>query len=217
MDEIRLEMRGMMVNNRENNVYDKQIEKIESDLKILSRESCLIILANLMIHGRMFYEQLKAQTGLGKATIFRGLDLLLEANYVQKETDPLILDKRKNAYYFVAGKEFRFPKVDKTFISYLEAKEKLYLLNEMSNSLYSMPTAIMKVASKKQVAKSNDNKQGMGKVAYLNLFESEDFAAIQKNVFATIQEIEKLCSKKRRDYKKPLEKGGAVAITLISI
>ncbi|MFX0114696.1 MAG: hypothetical protein ACFFB3_09115 [Candidatus Hodarchaeota archaeon] len=207
----------MASNDQEIVTYDQQIERLEKDLRILSRDSCLIILANLMIQGKMIYEKLKEKTGLGKATIFRGLDLLIESNYVAKEKDPRISDKRKNTAYFATDKEFRLPKIDRNFITYLESNGKIELLDEIARNLYSLPTAIMKAASEIETRKQSESNGEKVAIAYSNLLEFENFPLIQEKVLSTIEEIEKLCLKKKREYKEPLRNGIAISIMLVSL
>lgn len=69
--------------------------------KIGTSESSLLIYSFLNLYGKTTPAALRNRTRLSKATIFRNLALLLQANLIKKEVDLSAKDKRYNLSYYI--------------------------------------------------------------------------------------------------------------------
>ncbi|MFW9928607.1 MAG: hypothetical protein ACFFD1_04375 [Candidatus Thorarchaeota archaeon] len=197
--------------------YDEWVSYIKKHLEIFAHESCAIIYTNLLIYGKLSYNELMNKTDLGRGTIFRALTLLSEANLIEKGIDPKIKDKRMNSYYFAKPFEALFD-MDKLFFDYLKEKNllKLYftfLRNErdLTNNIVK---AVMRIQTDKTIQKIQKKIKNIEKQSKEHknrfTFTYNEIGSISDPVLF-FKEFQNLCMRfedeihrKKRDFKEPL-------------
>ena len=189
----------------DNNNLNNKITKLEDIVSILSKENCVFILANIMINGTMNYDDLKQETKLAKATIFRNLNLLLGTEYISKERDESIEDKRKSTIYFRSKKEFKIPLIDRELIDCLNKENKMNLLISVSKYQNSLSDALVRVMT----LKSNNQKLREGvrgqNLSFMVLFERAVAPSVEQKVKKFVEEIQNEVSSYKINAKRAIE------------
>lgn len=139
-----------------NEEYEKWIDIINSQLKVFSHVSCQRIFVYLRICGKKTAADLMDYLKYSRAAIYTAVNLLLEAQYIKKERDPTIKDKRKNVYYYAIEKDFVIID-DENFVNYVIKRNKLKIyLKWLKNSVKmstSMIDEIYKVVISSKIAR----------------------------------------------------------------
>ncbi|WP_455142869.1 hypothetical protein [Candidatus Hodarchaeum mangrovi] len=109
-----------------NKEYEKWIDIIDNQLKVFNHVSCQRIFIYLRISGKKTATDLMSYLKYSRGAIYTALNYLLEAQYIKKEEDPNIQDKRKNVFYYAIDKDFKIIG-DTNFVNYVIKRDKLNL------------------------------------------------------------------------------------------
>jgi predicted transcriptional regulator len=90
---------------------EEKLVLLKNYIHLFNKESNLAVFLLLALQGQMTPRQLIESTRFGKATIFRSLKDLSDAELVGTDIDPSIQDKRKNKFYFLIKELDDFPKL----------------------------------------------------------------------------------------------------------
>ncbi|MFX0123500.1 MAG: hypothetical protein ACFFAE_07645 [Candidatus Hodarchaeota archaeon] len=113
-----------MAYHKQNKDYEKWLNIIESQLKVFNYVSCQKIFIYLRIYGKKTAADLMDALNYSRGAIYTALNLLQEAQYIKKEEDPDIEDKRKNVFFYAIDKDFLIVD-DKKFLDYVIAHDKV--------------------------------------------------------------------------------------------
>ncbi|MCK4848040.1 MAG: hypothetical protein KAT16_03335 [Candidatus Heimdallarchaeota archaeon] len=190
-----------------------KVAKLERIVSVLSKENCVFILASLVINGPMNYDELKRETGLGKATIFRNLDLLLKMGFIKKDKDETIEDKRKKRVYFRSEEDFKVPPINRELMAFLEREEKLDIIESVTKYQNSLSDALIRVMTIRRGKQGSQNNRK--NISMMVILESSNAQIIEKKVICFLEDIQNDIRDVKRDYTKTMKEPALLRINYI--
>ncbi|MFW9993766.1 MAG: hypothetical protein ACFFD4_17100 [Candidatus Odinarchaeota archaeon] len=143
-------MNGLIEDTEEPQANHRNIlKKIELYNKILQLESCLEIYFRLLINGKTTPAELRNKLSQSRATVFRNLALLLEADLITRESDEDVEDKRYMQVYRVKKPLNVFAKIaiTKELEEHADRVNKKELLEQWKKILNQLPAIFMNVTT----------------------------------------------------------------------
>ncbi|TFH09567.1 MAG: transcriptional regulator [Candidatus Thorarchaeota archaeon] len=200
-----------------------QLERIVQLNKIIGLDSCLLIYSYLLLFGRTTPAKLREVTGLSKATIFRNLALLFDAEIIEKEDVKTTSDKRYSLHYYIARdlmKEASELSL-KPVMYYVKQEGKMDIIAEWGSALETLPIALGRHSSRfiMQIAqtptdKAQDDCLVISKFLSIRVDEVDDLSALFFHLHDAINRFDEMKSSKKRNMKKPLRRPVVMSISL---
>lgn len=194
--------------------------------KICQLESCLLLYSYLMLFGKTTPVELREKTGLGKATIFRNLALLLKAGIVEKEEDMTIVDKRYSLHYYLSQNLLNLSKLlcSTELIDYAKATDQSQIVENWLSTLDTFPLALNRFTSELILAMRHPSSPGLpstcqkvAKIMMFRLEDVEDFSALIEKLKEFAKDLDVHIIKGKRDWKKPLQQPAAISLSVVAL
>ncbi|MFW9957102.1 MAG: hypothetical protein ACFFCT_03435 [Candidatus Odinarchaeota archaeon] len=198
--------------------------RIKQLMKIIDSESCLRIYSYLMLFGRTTPARLRDVTGLSKATMFRNLALLSEAEILDKE-ELSVSDKRYNLHYFISRnlidvmKEFHPKRIERSVIESgnQEIRERwLMSLETLPLTLNRLITELILTVAQKSTGAETAECVVVTKIIAFRVGDIEDVSLIIRMVNDLVNTFDAQTGSKRRNWKKPLSRPATMNVSLIA-
>jgi predicted transcriptional regulator len=166
-----------------------------------------------MLFGKTTPAELREKTGLGKATIFRNLALLLKVAIVEKEEDLTVADKRYSLHYYISQNLLNLSKqmCSSELIDYAKATDQSQIVEDWLTTLDTFPLALNRFTSELILAMRHPSSPGLpstcqkvAKIMMFRLEDVEDFSALIEKVKEFAKDLDVHIIKGERDWKKPL-------------
>jgi len=126
------------------------LENMEKNLKVLEIESCLLIYFYLLVYGKNTPIQIRSDLKISKATFFRSLGFLLDADFVRKDENVTGTDKRYGHIYLPSKgyqEIFEFP-ITSELQEIAKQKGKSQILTKWENIIKTSPLIFSSILSK---------------------------------------------------------------------
>jgi DNA-binding transcriptional ArsR family regulator len=199
--------------------------KIKQLLKIIETESCLLIYAHLMLFGRTTPAKLREVTGLSKATMFRNLALLYDAEILAKE-EVTVPDRRYGLHYYISKNLMDVAKrlFSRSVQNYAVESGNQDLFERWAMALETLPLAlnrfttelILKVAQI-PVEPDTDECIVITKMVAFRVGDITDTPVIIEKIRDLVKAFEKQGRTKRRNWKKPLSQPATMTVSLVAM
>ncbi|TET74802.1 MAG: hypothetical protein E3J43_09320 [Candidatus Heimdallarchaeota archaeon] len=203
---------------------EKQIARIPLLTKIINTESCLLLYSYLALYGKTTPAELRQKINLSKATIFRGLALLTEAEIINKEVNDQITDKRFNVEYYISETLADFSKFSFSteLKKYAKSQEKLAVLEEWLSQLEFLPLILNQLTSQLMISMCDspscleEEKTKVIKTLIFRLKEEENYSEFHKKLIDFIEDVDSNQSEKKRNLKEPMNNPVAFSISVVA-
>ncbi len=205
---------------------DDKLSKMEQLLKIINIDSCLLIYSYLMVFGKTTPAELRAVTGLSKATMFRNLALLSNAGILKKQDVKDVSDRRYSLHYFLGKNLVELTK--KLFSSRLrkhaEASDRTDLVHTWLSTIEVLPLllnqyttqAIMLMAEKSQT-ESEVACPIVSKMIIFRLGDISKIGTLNRRIIKLVEDFDSKQVPGKRDYKAPLTHPVALSINVVAL
>lgn len=201
----------------------EQLEKMVQLSKIMGLDSCLLIYSYLLLFGSTTPAKLREITRLSKATMFRNLALLFDADLIEKEEVESVSDKRYSLHYYISRdlmKETSELSV-KSVMDYAQKEGKMEVITKWGIALETLPIALSRHSSQlimQMVQTPTDNVQDdcvvISRFLSFRVDEVEDLSALFHQIHDTIDRFDSMKSSKKRNMKKPIRMPVVMSISL---
>ncbi len=194
--------------------------------KICNSESSLLIYAFLNLYGKTTPATLRAKTRLSKATIFRNLALLLQANLIKKEVDLSVKDKRYNLYYYITHDLLKKSKnlFSEELRNHATAQGNPKLIQDWFLVLEKLPLLLNQFTSQLMLLMRHPSINGLAtecqKIIKMVAFRLDDVSDFNEVLIALTNYLKQFDShqlRSRRNWKRPLTKPVALLISAIAL
>jgi hypothetical protein len=199
----------------------ERFEKLQDLLKVLETDSCLQIYAYLILYGKTTPAKLREVTGQSKATIFRNLALLYETGILDKIEDPSATDKRYNLNYYVKQDILKLVKLiyNSEVDKYARENNKSDVISQWMFSVEALPLTLSQftnqmIAFSAATSATEENCLALVKLISFRVGESDDLNILMGQISNLISSFEQKKSKRKRDFKDPLNQPVALSISL---
>ena len=203
----------------------QDFDKIKQLLKIIDTESCLLIYSYLMLFGRATPAKLREVTGISKATVFRNLALLHDAEVLAKE-EVSVSDRRYGLHYYISKNLFDIAKrlYSKKVQKYAVESNNQALLDRWAIALETLPLIlnrlttelILKVAQLPSEAEP-DECVVITKMVAFRVGNIDAAPLIIKEIANLVKTFDTQAGSKKRNWKKPLSKPAAMTVSLVAM
>ncbi len=179
-----------------------------------------------MLFGKTTPAQMRKMTGLSKATMFRNLSLMLEAELIEKEEDESVSDKRHSLNYYVKEDLLEITKepYSEDLKRYIQEQGKISILNEWVETLQTLPLTLNQITTKLLLTKQHRTaeiaEEDCDKLVMLLTFRVEDMNNL-KELKSKIQELLEVMKESKvktpRNWKNPLKNPVTVSINVLAL
>ncbi len=202
---------------------EQQLDRIPLLTKIINTESCLLVYSYLALYGKTTPAELRQRVDLSKATIFRNLAHLTEAEIITKEVNQQILDKRYQLEYYISETLADFSKLSfsEDLKKHAESKGKVQILNEWLSQLEFLPlvlnqlTSQLMISTYNQQVSSKRKKVPAIKTLIFRLKEEKNYPEFHKKLMDFLKDVDKGQTTKR-NMKKPMKNPVAFSISVVA-
>ncbi|MFW9914853.1 MAG: hypothetical protein ACFFGZ_04495 [Candidatus Thorarchaeota archaeon] len=205
---------------------EEQLAKMKLLTKICQLESCLLLYSYLMLFGKTTPVELREKTGLGKATIFRNLALLLKAGIVEKEEDMAVADKRYSLHYYISQNLINLSKLlcSTELTNYAKATNQSQTVEDWLTTLETFPLTLNRFTSEHILAMRHPSSPGLpstcqkvAKIMVFRLEDVEDFSQLIEKLKEFVNDLDVHIIKGERDWKKPLQRPAAISLSVVAL
>ncbi len=203
---------------------EKQIARIPLLTKIISTESCLILYSYLALYGKTTPAELRQRINLSKATIFRSLAQLTEAEIITREVNNQVTDKRYNVEYYISETLADFSKFSfsKELREYAKSQEKSVILEEWLSQLEFLPLVLNQLTSQLMIStfvppsSTGAKKTRIIKTLIFRLKEEENYSEFHKKLIDFVEDVDSKHSEKKRNMKEPMKNPVAFSVSVVA-
>ncbi len=205
---------------------EQKLHQMETMVEIISLESCLEIYSYLMIFGKTTPAHLREVTKQSKATMFRNLARLSEADILDKEEVKSVDDKRYSTHYFITKNLVDVVKGLYTVKlgNYAEVKGKSQLVRQWLSLVESLPYMLHQYTSKLMIfgiqsepSLRDTTCDVVSKFLSFRLIDIDDVGTLHKKLQSIVEFIDQNQTGGKRDWKKPLTHPVAISFSVVAL
>ena len=203
---------------------EKQIARIPLLTKIINTESCLLLYSYLALYGKTTPAELRQRINLSKATIFRSLAQLTEAEIIAREVNNQVTDKRYNVEYYISETLADFSKFSFSMElrEYAKSQEKSVVLEEWLSQLEFLPLVLNQLTSQLMIStceptsSPDAKKTRIIKTLIFRLKEEENYSQFHKKLIDFVEDVDSVHSEKKRNMKDPMKNPVAFSVSVVA-
>ncbi|MHA2141014.1 MAG: hypothetical protein ACXADD_05875 [Candidatus Thorarchaeota archaeon] len=204
---------------------EQDFDKIKQLLKIIETESCLLIYSYLMLFGRTTPAKLREVTGLSKATMFRNLALLYDAEILAKE-EVSVTDRRYGLHYYISKNLLDVAKrlYSRRIQKYAIEKDDQEILQRWVMALETLPLALNRFTTQLILTMAQttsgievDDCIVVTKMVAFRVGDVADAPKIIQMIRNLVEAFDTQGSSKKRNWKQPLTQPATMTVSLVSM
>ncbi|KXH72412.1 MAG: hypothetical protein AM326_03480 [Candidatus Thorarchaeota archaeon SMTZ-45] len=203
----------------------QDFERIRQLLKIINTESCLLVYSYLMLFGRTTPAKLREATGLSKATMFRNLALLSDAEVLSKE-EVDVSDMRYSLHYYISKNLLDEAKSlsSKGIQEYAAQTNNIGIFERWVMSLETLPltlnrfvTELLLSVTQDSQTTSKDECTVITKMVAFRVGDIANLTRIIEIVRNLVKTFDTESGSTRRNWRKPLDTPATMTVSLVAM
>jgi predicted transcriptional regulator len=184
-----------------------------------------MIYSYLMLFGKTTPAELREITGQSKATMFRNLSLLTEAELIEKLVDESVSDKRYSTYYYVSKEITKISKqlYSKKLKKFAEESKRGQVIDDWMTTIEALPLKLSRLTSELiMLMAEKSSEEGVpcpivSKMLVFRLADIDQVSVVHKKLVDFVSGFDSRKSAGKRDWKKPLKRPFVLSIGVVAL
>jgi predicted transcriptional regulator len=207
-----------------NTKMEELVSKLEAMVRVCRTDSCLHLYSYLLLFGSSTPAELRQQTGISNATVFRALALLCQAGIIEREDDESVADRRHRRRYLIARDLIDESRsvLSRRLREHMEFSSRGGLLAEFAECLNTLPMNLTNYVTELLLscgAGVSCEKHGEVRIMKAMAFrvdDVEDFNSILVLLNQLVEGFDVRRLSAKRDWRKPLKRPVMLSLNLIA-
>ncbi len=195
-------------------------------IRVISQDSSLLIYSYLQLFGKTTPSELREKTELAHASVFRSLALMTKLGIITKEEDPTVTDRRFRTHYYIKQTlgELLENATSEGLLQYAQEKKESQIVTNWVQTWETVPLQLNQLTTRLMLSMrhttetpTQDTCLRVAKIIGFHVAEEGQFEGLDTRIKEYISDLGAHLSKVRRNWKEPLKRPIAIAISVISL